>query len=183
MEFLWLIQPLCQTLSMITSLQFNGLQLACEIPLTNGPSFQEFKYLWPLKWKIPNSSPVIVIRCCLFLKNWINLVQMKYLVSLLWIVLYSILHLTLFQLHLIVLYKLMVYFLIIGSLQGLLLYLSKRQKRQHRQLSCNISYLYHWQSIWKNYLSSTLYHLLDHSILSKHQNSDSMRSIQQLQPY
>ena len=53
----------------------------------------------------------------------------------------------------------MVYFLMIGSLQGLLLYSSKRQKRQHRQLSCNISYLYNWQSIWKNYLSSTLCHL------------------------
>ena len=106
MEFLWLIQPLCQTLSMITSLQFNGLQLACEIPLNNGPSFQEFKYLWPLKWKIPNSSPLIVIWCCLFLKKWINLevlVQMKYLVSLLQIVLYQ-LHFILFQLHLIILY-------------------------------------------------------------------------------
>ena len=50
-----------------------GPKLACKIPLNNGPSFQEFKYLWPLKWKIPNSSPLIVIRCCLFLKNWINL--------------------------------------------------------------------------------------------------------------
>ena len=26
-----------------------GPKLACEIPLNNGPSFQEFKYLWPLK--------------------------------------------------------------------------------------------------------------------------------------
>ena len=26
-----------------------GLKLACKIPLNNGPSFQEFKYLWPLK--------------------------------------------------------------------------------------------------------------------------------------
>ena len=83
-----------------------GQKLACEIPLTNGPSFQEFKYLWPLKWKIPNSSPLIVIWCRLFLKKWINLevlVQMKYLVSLLQIVLYQ-LHFILFQLHLIVLY-------------------------------------------------------------------------------
>ena len=26
-----------------------GPKLACEIPLNNGPSFQEFKYLWHLK--------------------------------------------------------------------------------------------------------------------------------------
>ena len=26
-----------------------GPKLACKIPLNNGPSFQEFKYLWPLK--------------------------------------------------------------------------------------------------------------------------------------
>ena len=65
-----------------------GPKLTWEIPyLNNGPSFQEiFKYLWPLKRKIPNSSPPIVIRCCLFLKNQINLkvlVQMEYLVILL----------------------------------------------------------------------------------------------------
>ena len=44
----------------------------------------------------------------------------------------------------------------IGSPQRLLLYSSTWQKRQHRQLSCNISYLYNSQSIWKNYLSSPL---------------------------
>ena len=43
--------------------------IAWEITLINGPSFQEFKYLWPLKWKIPNSSPLIVIRCCLLEKG------------------------------------------------------------------------------------------------------------------
>ena len=43
--------------------------IAWEITLNNGPSFQEFKYLWPLKWKIPNSSPLIVIRCCLLEKG------------------------------------------------------------------------------------------------------------------
>ena len=36
-----------------------GPKLACEIPLKNSPSFQKFKYLWPLKQKIPNSSPHI----------------------------------------------------------------------------------------------------------------------------
>ena len=41
----------------------------------------------------------------------------------------------------------MVYFLMTGSLQGLLLYSSKRQKKRHRQLLSNISYLYNWQSI------------------------------------
>ena len=70
----------------------------------------------------------------------------------------------------------MVYFLTTGSPQGLLLYSSMRQKRQHRQLLCNISYLYDWQSIWKNYLSiiTSLPILSDHSILSKNQNPDSI---------
>ena len=86
------------------------------------------------------------------------------------------LHLTLFQLHLIVLLSNGIFPRTIGSPQGLLLYSSMWQKRQHRQLSCNISYLYDWQSIWKNYLSiiTSLPILSDHSILSKNQNPDSI---------
>ena len=49
----------------------------------------------------------------------------------------------------------------IGSPQGLLLYSSKRQKKRHRKLSSNISYLYDNQ-LFPN--------LSDHNILSKHQS-------------
>ena len=181
MEFLWLIQPLCQTLLLINSLQFNGPQLACEIPLNNGPSFQEFKYLWPLKWKIPNSSPLIVIWCWLFLKKWINLevlVQMKYLVSLLQIVLYQ-LHFILFQLHLIVLY--IANGIFPRRLEG-------RKGYFFIQVSGKRGNIDNYHAIWVisiigKVFERIIYHQLfenlsDHSIVSKHQNSDSMCSIQ-----
>ena len=67
----------------------------------------------------------------------------------------------------------MVYFLRIGSPQGLLLYSSNWQKKQHRQLLCNISYLYNCQlKVFERiiYYQLSYANLLDHNILSKHQS-------------
>ena len=111
---------------------------------------------------------------------------MKYLVSLLQIVLIQ-LHLILFQLHL----KNSslandIFPRTIGSPQGLITSLFKNAAKEATQ---TINYrAISVISIIGKVFERIIYHQLfaslsDHSILSTHQNSDSMRFIQQLQPY
>ena len=71
---------------------------------------------------------------------------MKYLVSLLQIVLYQ-LHFILFQLHLIDLYIANGIFPRRLEVHKGYFFIQVSGKRGNRQLSCNMSYLYNWQSI------------------------------------
>ena len=130
-----------------------GSKLASEIPFNNGSCFQE--YISGLSERLQ-----LATRFCLFLKNWTNLNNHAKRAGSDGISSGLILDCAdLVAPHISIIFNSS---LANGIFPGCWKFarvtplFKQGDRKRYRHLSSNFSYLYNWQSIWKNYLQSTL---------------------------